>query len=57
MVSNQKILHHIQAVGLFTEKRVMGHKDYHNLSKIYRFATDYCKLADLQFRFDVDSGH
>ena len=35
----------------------MGNKDYPNLSKIYRFATDYCKLADLQFHFDVDSGH
>ena len=34
----------------------MGEKDYESLSKIYRFATDFCNLADLPFHFKVDSG-
>jgi len=35
----------------------MGIKDYPSLNKIYRFATEYSKLAELPFHFRVDSGN
>lgn len=34
----------------------MGEQDYERLYPIYRFATDFCKLANIPFSFKVDSG-
>jgi len=35
----------------------MGNQDYHRLSPVYRFATEFCKIANIPFHFKVDSGN